>query len=237
MSSFADIGLKAGTDKITHHGYQRFYPTFLENIRKTATAILEIGIDRTYSVQLWSEYFTFAKIYGMDIHLEYETDRVKIIKGDQSSVSDLANVSRQIKEPVQFIIDDGSHIPEHQLLTFDFFFQNLLQPGGIYIVEDIETSYWKNGDCYGYPTKYGYKHPRSFIERIKPVIDHINIEFLNTKDQLQNKHELVISQTTLDMISTMTFGQNCVIFTKKTADEMKYNGRVYRFNDRTRHVQ
>jgi len=232
MSSFAEIGLRAGTDKITHHGYQRFYPRFLDSIRDSATGMLEIGIDRTYSVTLWSNYFTNAKIYGMDINLGYQNDRVKIIKGDQSSVSDLANVSQQIKEPVQFIIDDGSHIPEHQLLTFDFFFQNLLQPGGIYIVEDIETSYWNKGDCYGYPTNYGYKNPRSFIERIKPMVDRINNEFLNTKAKLQTANELVISQNTQSMISTMTFGQNCVIFTKKTNEEMAYNGRAYRFNDR-----
>jgi hypothetical protein len=234
MSSFAEIGLKAGTDKITHHGYQRFYPRFLDSIRESATGMLEIGIDRTYSVTLWSNYFTNAKIYGMDINLGYENDRVKIIKGDQSSISDLANVSNQIKEPIQFIIDDGSHIPEHQLLTLDFFFQNILQPGGIYIVEDIETSYWNKGDCYGYPTNYGFKNPRSFIERIKPMVDRINNEFLNTRAQIQNINELVISQNTQSMISTMTFGQNCVIFTKKTAEEMAYNGRSYRFSDRIR---
>jgi len=41
------------------------------------------------------------------------------------------------------IIDDGSHIPEHQIRTFVHLFP-YVSPGGLYILEDIETSYWPN---------------------------------------------------------------------------------------------
>ena len=40
------------------------------------------------------------------------------------------------------IIDDGSHIPWHQIFTLETIFDTFLKDGGVYIIEDIETSYW-----------------------------------------------------------------------------------------------
>jgi len=233
-SSFEEIGLRAGTDKVTHHGYQRFYPRYIENIRETATGMLEIGISTHNSIHLWQKYFSKAHIYGIDINHNQSFDpRVTMIQADQSNFEDLERTAIYYTHPIQFIIDDGSHIPEHQVLTFNLFFDTLLQPGGIYIVEDIETSYWTREDCYGYPTHYGYKNPNSFIEKVKPIIDKINDEFLlpHNKD-INDKMLGDFSSKTLSQIATISFGQNCVIFTKKTAEELAYNGRVYRFENK-----
>lgn len=228
--SFKKIGEEAGTDKITHHGYDRFYPLFLDSMRDISGAMLEIGIDKHHSLKMWLKYFPHAFIYGLDIGVELEEERVRVFKADQSSNSDLVSVLNMINKPVHFIIDDGSHIPEHQISTFNFFFRFLLEPGGIYIVEDIETSYWNKGSLYGYPTEYGYKNSKSFIERVKPLIDFINKEYLNDADSANNVSELSgINSSTADLISMMTFGQNCVIFVKKSEDDMKYLGRNYRF--------
>jgi hypothetical protein len=50
------------------------------------------------------------------------------------------------------VLDDASHVPSHQLETFLAFFPGL-RPGGIYIIEDIETNFWKDGSSiYGFPT-------------------------------------------------------------------------------------
>ena len=226
--TFKEIGHESGTDKIFHHGYDRFYPLFLNNLRNMRDGILEIGIDQKSSLKLWLEYFPTAFIYGLDIGVEMEQERVKVFKADQSSISDLINIKNQINHPIRFIIDDGSHVPEHQILTFDYYFQNLLEPGGIYIVEDIEVSYWTKNHCYGYPSKYGYKNQTSFIEHTKSLVDTINNEFLNEDAKKDNKLSLgKISNKTTDMISTMTFGYNCVIFVKKTTDELKYLNRPY----------
>lgn len=230
--SFKKIGERAGTDKITHHGYDRFYPLFLDKIRDISDAILEIGIEKNHSLKMWLKYFPHALIYGLDIGVELDEERVRVFKADQSSHADLVSVLNMINKPVHFIIDDGSHIPEHQISTFNFFFRYLLEPGGIYIVEDIETSYWNKGSLYGYPTNYGYKNQHSFIERVKPLIDYINKEYLNDSDYTTTVGELSgINSTTADLISMMTFGQNCVIFVKKSEDDMKYIGRSYRYKD------
>ncbi|GAI98141.1 unnamed protein product [marine sediment metagenome] len=109
-----------------------------------------------------------------------------------------------------------SHIPEHQLLTFNVLFP-LLCEGGIYIIEDIETSYWKNGTIYEYDVKYGHKHEKSIIEIFKNVIDYsINAEFLG-----RNKRNTEIVQH-LDSIGSITFSQNCIIITKKSIIRKPY---------------
>ena len=230
MASFKEIGLRCGTDKITHHGYDRFYPRFLEDIRGTTDAVLEIGIETQASLNMWLDYFPNAFVYGIDIKMELDGARARVFRGDQSSTADLHAIHDQISHPIRFIIDDGSHIPEHQLSTFEYFFSQLLEPGGVYIIEDIETSYWARENIYGYATNYGYMHPASLIERVKPLVDTINREFLTpaAADNMVTRTS-GFSNATRDMISTMTFGQNCVIFTKKTVAEMAYLNRPYRF--------
>ena len=56
------------TDKISHHGYQRFYPWFLAHFRNKNINLLEIGIDRTESLKLWKGYF--GKLNHVD-HVYY----------------------------------------------------------------------------------------------------------------------------------------------------------------------
>jgi hypothetical protein len=229
--SFHSLGERVGTDKVTHHQYCRFYPQFLDRLRDSPGAILEIGIDKLHSLNLWLQYFSKAFIYGIDIGFEHHADRTRVFKGDQSSKSDLVRIRGMMDRPVFLIVDDGSHIPEHQVDTFEYLFRDLLQPGGVYIVEDTETSYWKRGAIYGYPTAYGYKQRDSFIERVKPLADAINAEFLSAEAKAENAVDIRgISTETARMISSMTFGQNCVVFVKKPHTELNTPSRAYRFS-------
>jgi cephalosporin hydroxylase len=73
----------------------------------------------------------------------------------------------QLKEleklgPFDLIVDDGSHIYNHQILTFNVLFP-FLKKGHIYVVEDVCTSYWPNFG--GNPT---------CIEYFKNLIDAVN---------------------------------------------------------------
>ena len=98
-----------------------------------------------------------------------------------------------------------------------YYFQFLVE-GGIYIIEDIETSYWVKGNCYGYKTEYGYKHGKSIIEIFKDSIDIMNREFVADKTQLSNQ---ILHYNYIESVS---FGRNCIIIKKK------YNAnREYRF--------
>jgi len=225
-SSFYDIGLKLNCDKIYQHGYHFIYSNFLEKYTDIKdVGMIEIGIENSASLKLWLNYFPNIFIYGMDINIEDKGDRFKIYKGDQSNKDHLNNLVNNIEKPIFFIIDDGSHIPEHQILTFDILFETLL-PGGIYIIEDIETSYWSQNYIYQYETKYGYHHPNSIIEFFKLLIDDVNSEFLKVENK--NIQTSVINEKinvkNRKNISSITFYHNCIIIKKKTKDEIEFYG-------------
>ena len=127
------------TDKDWRHGYTHLYPTFLERFRRERFDMLEIGVFRQESLRLWDEYFPRARVYGADMG-SYNSSR--ILQLDQSNRGDLRRVAALRDWTV--VIDDGSHKPSHQLSTFITFFPRLT-PGGVYIIEDVETNYWAFG--------------------------------------------------------------------------------------------
>lgn len=226
------IGKKFGTDKITYHHYHRYYAPLLNPFRSIeGGAILEIGIQRGASLNFWLEYFPNSFVYGIDIGVSSAGPRFNIFKTDQSNVSELRRITHEeISHPVFFIIDDGSHLPEHQALSFDFLFEHLLLPGGIYVIEDIEVSYWTQGSIYGYKTQYGYRNPISIVELFKNLPDDINNHLM--KEENRTIHDLSygekISKKSRMLVKSVTFGKNCIIITKKTREEVEIDNRTYR---------
>lgn len=218
-NSMYELGKKHGTDKVTHHEYHEIYPLFIEKFYQKDGAMLEIGLDQGASLNMWLELFPKMHIYGMDLDFEGTTERSTIIKGDQSREADLSRVVDSIKHPLYFINDDGSHIPEHQVLTFNKLFP-ILEIGGVYIIEDIETSYWTRSGLYGYKTRYGVGHRKSLIEAFKSAVDGVNFEFSSTR-KAPLEHQ--------DSIQSITFSRNCVIITKKEPGD-----RTYRYPNKVR---
>lgn len=210
-----ELGTKHGTDKVTHHEYHLSYELFLKPFYEKSGAILEIGINEGASLNMWRELFPNAFIYGMDIDREYEGERHKIFKGDQSKPEDLEMLKTNVRDhnPIWFINDDGSHVPSHQILTFNSIFP-ILEEGGVYIIEDIETSYWRNGRLYGYGVRCGYKHPDSIVEIFKDVADAVNSEFAGQRRTSRVQHQ--------DQIGSVTFAPNCIIIVKRTRPHRPY---------------
>ena len=213
-----EIGLKYRSDKITHHKYHETFDLYLQKWYNKEGAMLEIGIEAGRSMKMWPELFPNAHVFGMDIDVYFSSNNCTVIQGDQSKVEDLNKVKSAIKDKNLFFInDDGSHIPEHQLLTFNELFP-LLCEGGIYIIEDIETSYWTKGELYGYQANYGYKHPNSIIEVFKDVADSVNSEFAGEKNNKVLHH---------NKIGSVTFAKNCIIIVKKTQEKREYRWKEY----------
>lgn len=210
--SFLEICQNAGTDKVNPHGYHFFYPSFLEKLRDEKFNVLEIGYGSGHSTKMWCEYFSNCNFFCLDKdHEANYSDQCKVIKGDQSNVQDLQNLIKQIGT-AKLIIDDGSHNPRHQYDTFIYLFENLLEDGGIYIIEDIETSYWNPRS-----TLYGYQIGNfNLMKNFISFQDMINQEFSRVKNTLK--------------ISTVTYGQNCIIITKRTEGEHQYFNRKYRLD-------
>ena len=94
------------------------------------------------SLRMWKKYFPNSLIYSIDIHEKssLEEKRIKIFQGNQADEKFLREVCQEIGSP-DIIIDDGSHINDHVIGSFKVLFP-LLKEGGIYVGEDLQTSYW-----------------------------------------------------------------------------------------------
>jgi len=134
------IGIKYHTDKCSlEHNYLHKYAFFLERFRTQSLRLLELGVFNGSSLRMWQEYFPHAEIFGVDIEeraRQYEEARIHII---QANLADSARVMRLREIAPQIIIDDASHIVSHQLLALFTLF-DVLPSGGVYILEDLETS-------------------------------------------------------------------------------------------------
>ena len=60
--------------------------------------------------------------------------------GDQGNVNFLKKVILDSKGDFDIIIDDGSHIIKHQLLAFQWLYRHGVKPGGLFVMEDLNTS-------------------------------------------------------------------------------------------------
>ena len=209
-----DLGIKYGNDKITHHRYDLIYPMFLSRFNDKIK-MLKIGLgdylgDTGYSRNMWKEFFPDCDIFVMDIHNEFEDEIGVVLKGDQSNLQDIERIGNLVGD-LDFIIDDGSHHPEHQVKSFDYFFNKNLKKGDLYIIEDIECSYWNpNANIYGYETGN-----LNIVDHFSKILHDINSEFSGNP----NKHK----------ISQITFGKNCILIKKQSDLEVELNNREYRF--------
>lgn len=223
-----DLGTKYSTDKITHHRYDRYFEQYFKPLQNRKTKLFEIGVENKKSLALWLSYFPNATIYGLDIGLSFEADRCKVFRGDQSDPNVLKEILSEIGK-CHIIIDDGSHVPEHQIACFNYLFDKGLEDGGLYIIEDIETSYWKNARNYGYNFSYGVQHPLNIIEVFKPLLHHINREFLLKHEVEDIRKQSKIEFEALRHISSIMFAKNCVILKKMDKSEFLSSARPYRF--------
>jgi hypothetical protein len=146
------IGLKAGTDKASSgHNYLHFYEKHLSHLRHEPIILVEAGIGGYEfsnkggeSLRMWDKYFTHPdrKIIGFDV---YDKSGVispgaQIYQIDQTDEQTLQGKFGGLGLDV--FIDDASHINPLSIRTFEIMFP-MLKPGGIYIWEDIHTSYWE----------------------------------------------------------------------------------------------
>lgn len=144
-----DIMLRHGTDKVQGHSYADIYKWYFEPHRYRDVSLLEIGVGGYsdpnaggHSLRAWKEYFPYGDIVSFDIvnKTSLMEDRITIYQGSQADNVFLQSLIDTIGMP-NIIIDDGSHVNAHVISTFQFLFPNL-QDGGIYVVEDVQTSYF-----------------------------------------------------------------------------------------------
>jgi hypothetical protein len=153
---------KYGSDKCPSilHTYTPCYHSFFKDIRTTTKSVLEIGIGHfemmseivgeSYkpgaSLRMWREYFPNANIYSCDIveKVIFQDDRIYTWVADQCKPASLENLVKNIQEmgteTIDIIVDDGSHMVSHQIISFITLWK-YLSPGGLYIIEDVFHSH------------------------------------------------------------------------------------------------
>ena len=181
-SEAARLKAEAGTDlerliyghkgRIVHKWlqYPRVYEKEFGGYCGTDVNFLEIGIFRGGSIELWREYFgQAAKIAGIDINpacKDYVEEPNRAFIGSQADEDFLKSVIDEIGSP-DIILDDGSHVADHQMASFLILFP-LLKTGGLYVIEDLHTAYWP-----GF-YKGGYRRSGTAIELAKTLVDDMH---------------------------------------------------------------
>lgn len=148
--------------------YFEIYERHFAQFRGQDISILEFGVLHGGSLQMWKQYFgPKARIYGVDINprcLTLAEDNITILMADQDNRESLRGIKNTLP-PFDIIIDDGGHTMTQQINTFEEMYPHV-KDGGIYLVEDLHTSYWPGFGG-------GYKQPNTFIEYSKNLIDQL----------------------------------------------------------------
>jgi hypothetical protein len=192
------LALKHGTDKLAH-GYIEFYGRHFYSIRKKKLNILEIGIggykraqDGGESLRMWRDFFPNSIVYGIDIHDKspHQEKRIKIFRGSQNDPDFLKQVA-QVAGSFDIIIDDGSHINEHVITSFNALFP-FLSGDGYYVIEDLQTSYWPQfGGTWRYTDE---SFNSTSMSATKKLIDGLNYQYIPnnnvkyTDDKIKSIH-------------------------------------------------
>ena len=137
------------TDKWKGHSYTQHYQRYFGPLKQKHLNILEIGVGGYddpnlggESLRMWRAYFRNSQIVGIDVYdkTRLAEERIDIRQCDQTDSDALLRLSNEYGG-FDIVIDDGSHINEHVIKTFQILFP-LVRPDGIYAVEDTQTSYW-----------------------------------------------------------------------------------------------
>jgi hypothetical protein len=208
------------TDKCIH-GYDDFYTDIFRGIRFKKLKILEIGIgghvEENFlggSLLLWNSFCPRSQIYGIDLSrksLFNKFRRIQTFVVDQSDKDDLEKFASE-NGPFDIIIDDGSHITEHILTSFNALYKHVNE-NGYYVIEDMGTTYMKS--LGGEPD---IKKNSDFFERVlmtskMTTRQLISDDFNSEKKEFSKLHSIV-------------FGKGIIVIRNTKENSYEYTGSV-----------
>jgi hypothetical protein len=164
-----DLAIKTGADKGSFcHNYTDVYARYFAPLKEMPIKFLEIGIYKGASVKLWEGYFKNADLHFIDItfkKIQYFSARSHYHLCNQESPEGLQKFIDATGGHFDIIIDDGGHTMNQQITSFCILFPHL-KSGGLYIIEDLHTSYWSRWG--------GGNSLLSTIAFLKSLIDEVN---------------------------------------------------------------
>lgn len=151
------------------HHYLPLYDRYFAPWRNKPLRFLEIGVSGGGSLTMWRKFFgPQATIFGIDIDpacAAYDGIAAQVRIGSQDDPAFLASVVAEMGG-VDIVLDDGSHQMAHLLTSFRTLFP-LVQPGGLYFIEDLHTAYWPSFGG-------GYDTPENFFTFARSMIDDMH---------------------------------------------------------------
>lgn len=155
---------------IKYSSYFQTYQELLEKYRGKPIVFVEVGVLNGGSLFMWRSFFgQEARIIGIDLNpiaKKWEKDGFEIYIGNQADPKFWEGFFTTAGD-VDIVLDDGGHTNEQQIITTHNCIPHI-NDGGMLIVEDTHTSYFKE---FGNPSKY------SFINYAKLLIDSVNSRF------------------------------------------------------------
>jgi hypothetical protein len=215
-SNLKGLALCYGTDKWTVHSYVDIYDRLFRPLRKKKLNVLEIGVGGYDdplggggSLRMWRTYFPKSNIFAIDIEDKspHHEKRIKTFRGSQDDEKFLTDVADHIGR-IDIIIDDGSHMCPHVIKSFEVLLPRLA-PGGIYVVEDTQTSYWND---YGGSTEE-LDCPTTTMNFFGRLIDGVNSrEIERAKKQLGEDY---VPPPLQGMLFSICFYEKMIVMRKK----------------------
>jgi Methyltransferase domain len=212
--------------------YLPIYDRTFFRFRPKPVNLLEIGIQNGGSLEVYAKYFpNFKTLVGCDINprcaeLKY-SGNIHVVVGDCNRNDVQARV-KAIAPVYDIIIDDGSHTSPDIINAFFRYFP-MLQRGGVFVIEDLHCSYWKDWEG-------GLLYPQSSMAFLKALADVINVQHwgngMSASTYLQAlmpSHALQIRQDVLEEIASIQFYNSvCVIEKAPTRAHTQLGKRVVR---------
>lgn len=120
-----------------------FYEPHLARLRD-ATRVLEYGVFHGDSIRYLVDRFPRAHVVGCDILSPQDEwprgERIEYVTLDQGRPDQLEELFRSQPQPFDLVIEDGSHLPQHQKNCLIATVPHV-RDKGVYILEDLHTSH------------------------------------------------------------------------------------------------
>lgn len=147
--SLEEIVDNSRTDKNTIHSYLPLYQKLLLSKKETAKNVLEVGIYNGGSIKLWSDFFTNANVYGLDImNINNVWEGIKnneriILYTSTDAYNNDFFITHFLDKNIKFdfMLDDGPHSLE-SMKQFIKLYSQIMTDDGILIIEDVQSWDW-----------------------------------------------------------------------------------------------
>jgi hypothetical protein len=196
--------------------YFEIYERYVAPFKGTACTYLEIGVAKGGSLDIFQEYLgDKARLVGLDVNpecLKEARERVEILIGDQGDPAFLAEAVVP-KGPFDIIVDDGGHIPDQQLVSFFTLFPQL-KDGGVYIVEDMHSTFWLGGQASRIGINF-YDFAKGLVEKLSAyhVDERLMERYAIPRDQRQSA--VTFNNFAITDIFGIHFYDSMIVFEKR----------------------